>query len=553
MNEINDPASQILRGDSLISSVGFHTMSKQLSSNSSVSSLSSKSTLNRVIRRNYSQSSLLEKQSVHRRSIDNRADDALLSRNHKSNFFSSRGFLRSRSSQKSKSLQTVEDTASTSSKWPTEGTVKSKKAMDSLESPSLSNDANSQSKRPSFSSPTEDSAEIKNVSSRSTRHAGVSFSSQKSNSILTDRRMASLFYFSQGYLSEEGITPNVDSSRFQEIQRKYLASADQYMQSRLQKATIDDESSRPGTRDVIRVTGTSNQISKRYEGVFSKLFEMVKPILLPSKLVILASGQAHPVMEFSLDRVIRFVEDEILHLIEIQLLKSHGDLQYKSCNNSTILSKDAIGVLKIECCEETIEKLLKNLQSFFTKCLTVLASDLKTSNDMFLKQHKNLVHDDSPILLSQRYVTQWTYIKKAWLYFNSKIRFFFLNAFFYLQKSLYQLQETHSKFRDHRDLFDLNALLIKSFKTVFIIPQLKQRYKELEKYRKGLSQAAINEFMQGETIFLQKDNSFQGKAIARIFGYIAMQSQVDLTSLEEMSLNDSLFYDFHMWLNDLTR
>lgn len=554
MNEINEPASQVHRSDSLISSVGFHTLSKQTSASSSLSSQTSRSTLNRILHRERSQSSSQEKTSARRRSIDKRGGDGLPSQSFKSHFFSSRGFLRSRSTQPN-TLQTEKDSASVHSKWTSSDKSKFRKSIDSRESLSLSTMPKSQSHRPSLSSSTEGepNLDIRNVPAKGGKHTGVSFSSQKSNSVLTDARMASLFYFSQSYLYEEGVTPNVDSSRFQEIQRKYLASADQYMQNRLQKMSLDEDSSRPGTLDETRVMGATSQISKRYEAAFTKLFEMIKPILLPSKQIILVNGQAHPLMDYSLDRVMRFVEEEIIYPNEAKASKSHETLQLKPPQTTSVNSKRADGVLEVEMFEELLDELLKKINAFFSKCLALLASDLNVLDESLIKQLKILAHEDSPIIISQRYLAQWNYIERAWLYFSTKVRFFFLNSFFYLQKYLYQLLDRHSKFKERRALFDLNAVLVRNFKAIFIIPQLKQRYRELEKQRRGPFQATSFEFTQGEIMFLQKDNCLQGKAIARIFGSIAMQSRTDLTSLEEMSLNDSLFCEFHLWLKDLTR
>ena len=560
MNKLNERPERISRKDTLLSSVGFHTLSKRTSASSSQSTQTSKSTLSRLFQKDHYQNAFQDNFGTSRAANDKRDPDAQSSQRFKSRFFTP-GFLKPKSKRQPDFAQSPVDCISSET---SDESLRDLKYLDlRLSHPDLPLSENSYQRH--IYSPTvgyESISESKSITQKSSKQIGVKFSSQKSNSILLDPRLASLLYFTQTDQTEEIVVPSLDAGKFLEFHQRYLTSADHFIQSKLLKSASDDDVSQVGGR-LSSHTVELQQISMQYETTFTKIFEMVRMILCPSKIISLPNGHELPLLEYSLDRIMRFVEDELCNPQDFRVTEpefptmiSRQSLSENKFLARTLNSASTASTSQYEVLDFRVDEILRNVQLLFSKSLAHFAADLEYSSmasPVAPKTARHSTRQELPLCAPyvDRYLQQWIQIERAWQYFHLKIRFHLLNSLFFLQKRLRQVRESNPKYQDN-SLFDFDRILTTAFKTQFIIPQLNQRHKELEKQGRGLYKVA-HELYHAEVDFFLRDACARGIAVAIFFGIIATQTRRDFTSAEELSMNDSQFCDFHIWLNKLVR
>ncbi|WPK23531.1 hypothetical protein PUMCH_000772 [Australozyma saopauloensis] len=536
------------RTDSLVSSVGFHTLNKQISRASSNSSDSSRSTFGRLFTTK-DQNQLL----IHDNGNGGNEDKSVKGLSSKSRFFSPRGFLKSRHRRNSatSSISSSQSLAITNLTIDLKQSRKLERNDSNLLLPQLSAPFH-----PRFSGlDNETMPEMKSAHHKSGKQTALSLSSQKSNSVVVDARLASIFYCAQAEVPDEVLSPILDTGRFLEFHRKYLESTDHYMQSKLQRSISDEEGNRVNSKELSHKVDL-DQVSREYELIFNRLFEIIRPVLLPSKQVSLSNGLKHPALNQSMDRVMRFVHDEISKSGVFQYSTTkEPDIRKTINNNETRTVSLFFPRSNSESTRKDarVEVLLKSILVFYQKSVEVLANEFIPSADLSagLSIKGQAIFTSLPGNFDKqitKYLQQWTKIDSAWRYFNEKVRYSLLNALFYVQKSLYDVQKRSSKSYHTLD-FNLDKQLNTIFRNVFIVSQLKQRYIFIEKQKKG----QFPDIVEAEARYLQKDSFLMGDKLTKLFGIITNRTRIDINILDELLPNDSLFCDYQTWLNQLTR
>lgn len=545
MKEMHDPIDPVLRSNSLISSVGFYNLSKKVSNSSNLSTQSSKSSLNKRFTRDIAlsfTSSMNKKNTRDFSYYDGDSEGATHSSI--SRFLSGRSFLKSKAKRPVQRPESPSSLKSPLSALSHDSESKTLSVLDLNEEVGpLPSSRGSRFNKQYASSLVggESTHESKYLTPKTSRQAGLSLSSQNSNSTIVDSRLAAVFYFTQTDASEEVIKPNVESGKFLDLHKKYLAPAEQFIPSRQLKNSDEyGRSSSDGYRtDLIPNT-------RSFDTIFNKILEIVRPVLSPSRQITLPNGHKHVYLDSSQDRATR--------ILKSQLINPNSEDEINSLRQAPSEKiQPRMKSVKVEDLTKLqVEELLEIIDVFFGRCITILAFDLNSRNEpLIILTRRNSFQGNDPSdnsFIVNKYLLQWLQIHQAWIYFRTKIRFTLINIFFDLQRELRANQEKRFNSRDSA-LFDMDVTLHMNFKDQFIIPQLKSRFRELDRQRRGQQ----TELLEAEKKFFKNDACQFGKTVTKILGIIASKTRVDYTSADEPTLDDAMFYDFHMWLDQITR
>lgn len=555
MAPLQSTIDQIPRSNSLVSSVGFHNLSKQTSNTSSIKSQSSRTTLSRLFSRDHSQ---LQPSTKHRKNSSQISETS--NANHRSQFFLSRGFLKSKTSSQDGNLHLSRNSIISQSAGVHDSYLEEEE-LDYSQNDSSSNKFSNgsvfkQQANPSSRLEKSTISGIKSTAQKNMRQNGISLSSQNSNSLIINAKAASSLYFTQTDLSEEVIKPNVDSGRLQDFHRKYLAPAEQFMQVRLQKLFIDGDIGTIHVKDEGSGSDTPSK-STDIEVIFTKILEVSPFILHVTTDGFSDLEHMHMVLDSRAEKLIHLLEDELMTYIMKEKRETWHHEAHKKLDSkmSSFMHTREYTHEYHESIEANLENFIKKLESFCTQVVMNLAADLNLITDHLVyvqSRQRSLSNLDTLGTMDiNKHLTSWTQIIKAWKIFNTKIRYTLLNCLFYVQKDLTQVQEQHPKYRDNPK-FQLDKLLNSIFKLQFVVPQLKQRQREFEKQKKGQPHAVFD-LLEMERTMLLKDEGRILKSLQSIFGIIATRTRILYNSPDDTSLNDLLFNDFYAGLFALTR
>lgn len=556
MNPLQSAIDHVPKKDSLVSSVGFHNLSRQISNTSSVKSQSSRASLSRLFSRDLSHQ--LVPSTKHRRGSPHVSNTSNV--NQRSQFFISRGFLKSKSSSQDNQVQ--QSRLSISSQLTGGHTdYLGDDIPDVFQSEGFSSndfkDRGLLNQQPSSSRLEKSSISgIKSSAQKNMKLSGVSLSSQNSNSLIFNAKAASSFYFTQTDLSEEAVKPNLESGRLHELHRKYLAPAEQFVQGRLQKQPTEGDIVVGSTQE----DGLKSETLSRgtdIEVIFVRLFEVMSPILCMPTDGFFEPEHMHVVLDSRVDKLMHSLENELMTYIVKNTNRSSNKEVFRKLDLKAIpfLQSHSHSNINHELIEANLEEFLKKLDAFCSQVLTTLAEDLNIGTGQFAQiqvRQRSLSNIDTPNNVDiDKYLTSWVQIIKGWNIFNTKIRYTLLNCFHYIEKDLNHVQEQHPKYRTNPK-FRLDKLLNSIFKTQFIIPLLKHRQREFEKQKRGHAYV-VTDFLEMERTMLLKDDRRLLKSLQNIFGIIATRTRVLYNSQDDNSYNDLLFHDFDLVLTGLTR
>ncbi|GEQ69774.1 hypothetical protein JCM33374_g3448 [Metschnikowia sp. JCM 33374] len=390
----------------------------------------------------------------------------------------------------------------------------------------------------------------------SSKRSTVQLSSQSSNSFITDRAMAMTYNFTiPGNGGGNDEQPHEGTSLL-DLHRRYMVSADLYIQ-KLHKSAPEEPfppSNNPSsTKEKLRLG--LQLYDEHYTKALSELYEIIKPMLFPTKVGFVPKGNPHQQVLLSTEQVSSFVEERLFRARRV-LSSMDQDEQSATKFKSGPRGGDVFNnFLSPEGQEDEISDLeskefLLKLYSFFIKCCHTLAENFmrkKVSEfpKVFLESASSgagFKMDNSSFNFT-RYLENWNLIAQAWNYFNSRVRFYLLHIFLPAEVHLDYLSCKDPSTREFSRPINLEKDILHAFRDTFIIPQLRERTMLLPFQKSSESLLKSPMSTQEKNLFTNK-NSSTARSLTNCFGVLSSCATRDLLKPEDSQPDDTLFSEF---------
>lgn len=388
----------------------------------------------------------------------------------------------------------------------------------------------------------------------------INLSSQSSNSFISDISVAVLFNFTNPDFLAREEDENAENLSLLEFHKMYMTSADHFISlksSRADSVIQEDDGSREG----------HHRASKGSKG-FDILFEMIKPLCLPSKQCSLSNGVSFPKMTLTVEQASNFVNDSIVNSARTLLKNFPSGSTISTMNEHSGSSAQAVdefvskGNLEDDFQDLKRKEQGQHLFHFFEKCCLALVEDLRSVDNLETlgtlqsipgplpskDLAKNYSTEGGIYLYS--YLREWKRIDLVWRYFNSKMRYFFLSAF----EGLLRVLENEERSQNDQSLNTKsiqieNSLLI-AFRDIVVVPHLLQRPSEFEheRFTNVHSASAIDQCAEIE--FFNNEGSNLVKSLQHCFGEIITHLQNEFVGSEDQPFKALVFEDYTRWFGD---
>lgn len=381
----------------------------------------------------------------------------------------------------------------------------------------------------------------------------VQLSSQSSNSFINDRAAASAYNFTNPSHSSNIDAPLHESKSLLELHRRYMVSADLYIQKH--KATAEDTSSNTSLhssrKEKLRM---GLQIyDEHYNKAFSELYEIVKPLLLIQTNNFGSKGDRKPYVLLTIEELASFVEERLLGARNVISRMKSND------RSPAYLAKDLgadlrNNLLSVEDAEEEIRELeskefLSKISLFFLKCCHTLADNfmgnkLHDTSRKFLEINNSSAEFKTERMTNRSlYLENWHTIARAWDYFNSKVRFYLLHIFLPAELQLDFVYSKDMKNVGSSLLMSLEKDLLHAFRDAFIIPQLRERIILVLNEDSGIFLFKNPVLFEEKSMFADKGNCIS-KSLVNCFGVLSSYARRDPLTPEDLQPDDVLFGEF---------
>lgn len=570
-----------------VSSVGFNTLKKQPTNTSISSSTATINTvksnsLARLFTRNRSSSTLNERHDEPRLSVD-----GLNSTNSEDLQKVSSLFKLSRKQTKFKLISkgssrpdlTIQTTGHHSLKLPKKLLSSSsvddfgkKTAPSSMSLNSLFHRPHGQAKNDTSQKINQDeSIGVTKPMTTMSQRTSVTLSSQSSNSFVSNRSFAALFNFTESDFVNNTMDGNTDLPTIQEIHRKYMISTDQFVQAKLHRNTVDGSHSvnteLEQDEDLIL---TPIEAEKEKFKAFSELFAMMYALFVPSAQVTLRNGKSAAQLLVTMEHAANFVRQRLVTDIskekEIKVL----GLKKESGERTSLLPFEDDSLFGENIDEEATEaekkELIQELSEFFERCITVMMTNYglnrrrlaePNAKNNYESLHRPRTQNSMPRGNKNKYdliLKEWEIISGLWHYFNTKVRFFMLNAFFPLQAHLDEETVLQKEFEPIEILIE--NLLMKAFRDVVIIPHLNQRASEISKTSNLPDSSGETHSLQpiyaAELAYFQQNTAIF-KTLRKCFGSIRSHLKQTWGTPDDKLAGEPEFEEFVHWFNSIPR
>lgn len=399
--------------------------------------------------------------------------------------------------------------------------------------------------------------------------SSVTLSSQSSNSFVSDRNFAALFNFTESDFANNATDGNSDLPTIQEIHRKYMISADQFVQAKLHRNTADGPHSVSAeTYDEDDLVLTPIEAEKKNFKVFSELFAMMYALFIPSTQITLRNGRSAPQLLITMEHAANFVRQRLVPNIskekETKSLYSRNDGSRSTITLSLEADSSFPNNIDEEATEAEKKELVQELSEFFEKCITMMLTNyrqnrrrLTESKNTYESLNRPRTQNSMPRGSKSKYdliLKEWDLISGLWQYFNTKVRFFVLNAFFPLQAHLDEEKVQQKTFEPIEILIE--NLLLKAFRDVVIIPHLNQRASEVAKALVPPDSSEelhpLHPIYDAEVSYFQQHTDCF-KSLRKCLGTIRSHLRQTLMSPDDQLAGEPKFEEFVHWFNSIPR
>lgn len=394
------------------------------------------------------------------------------------------------------------------------------------------------------------------------QRTSVTLSSQSSNSFVSDKNFAALFNFTEIDYVNVTLDGNLDLPSIQDIHRKYMISTDQFVQSKLHK-NVGDASHTVDAyteQDDSEVMLTPIEADKKIFESFNELFCMIYPLFVPSAQVVLRSGKSATQLLITMEHASNFVRQRIVSNLSD---KNRGIKKENSPISSPFEDRSLQDNIDEDATEVEKKELIKELSEFFEKCITLMLTNyrlirrrLEDSNTRSINEFSNRPRNPNTTTKENKCkcdlkVKDWETVCGLWKYFNTKVRFFMLNAFYPLQAHFVEERILQKRY-DSIEI-QIESLLMKAFRDAIITPHLSQRASEISK-----TYSHLGELSQFHPLYLAelayfKENTDIYKTLRKCFGVIRSHlSQASMHSDDKLA-GELEFEEFVQWFNSVVR
>lgn len=580
-NESSLSSLPLQRMPAQVSSVGFNTLKKQptnssVSSNTATINTVKSNSLARLFTRNRSSSIVNEKQEESLLSLDMLNTTNSEEMKKVSNLFKlSRKQAKFKLTSKGKTRPdlTIQTNGNNSLKLPQKSSNASssedygKKVPSSISLNSLFHRPHGQAKLETNQKASQD--EAISASKSISQKTSVNLSSQSSNSFVSDSNFAALFNFTESDFANNVTEGNAELPTIQEIHRKYMISADQFVQAKLHRNTAEGSHSvttEPDYGDDLVLTPV--EAEKKNSKVFSELFAMMYALFVPSAQVTLRNGRSATQLLITMEHVANFVRQRLVANLSCETYAKVLDSRDDGRKSRIILPYEDDSSFPENIDEEATEaekkQLVQELSEFFEKCITLMLTNYRLNRKRLTEINNN--NESSNRLRTQNskhreckskydlILKEWDLISGLWQYFNTKVRFFVLNAFLPLQVHLDEEKIQQKKFQPIE--IQIENLLLRAFRDVVVIPHLNQRASEFSKT--WISPDSVGQLHPLHPIqatelayFQQNEDCF--KSLRKCFGTIRSHLKQTLMSPDDQLAGEPIFEEFVHWFNSLPR
>lgn len=433
------------------------------------------------------------------------------------------------------------------------------------------------------------------------KRTAIGLSSQSSNSFISDLNYAMIYNFTDPDYSGGNIESLSENNTLQDFHRRYMTSADQFVQQKMHRSANtetglginnEQESALPPEEFL---TKSYSDIEKEISRAFGNLLHMVRPLFLPSKQKVLKNGYPHPQLPMTIEHIANFVQDHIIvvrtgvteslgWLAEERnrflLSESQGNRSRHNTMSTTTSSTSSGDNIEDDFIEFKRREMVQELYNFFVRCFQILVKDYNTSHlselgkMAALSPTKSMDHETPPTRASNfapkilgfvsesdylnSFKKNWIAISQIWIYFNTKVRFPILNAFYPLQNYFDENPIQGMNGEVARDGVDIQSVLLIAFRDTVILPHLQQR--KLESSRSLLSSISLgdhskyrhlefNPLQLVERDYLKLDPDRIYKLLANCFGVISSHLRADLCSSDgELQSRETIFNEVAKWI-----
>lgn len=394
----------------------------------------------------------------------------------------------------------------------------------------------------------------------------MDLSSQSSNSFISDINVAVLYNFTDPDYSVSEFEENSESLMFLDFHKIYMTSADQYIASSKSHRTENGVNEEILSNDVSLKKSIDGQESG-IEELFGSLFDLLKPLFQPSKQTILTNGLSNPNMTLTMEQAKRFVEERIICSAR-SLLTSKYTLRHKGVLISDEKSEkgSSENLSMTENLEEDIQDLRRkelgqHLSFYFEKYCLLLADDTRNfdswdsmarsmSSMRSESQHAPRLEDriSTEHSYEYEYLQEWRRIELIWQYFNSKVRFFILNAFQQLQKHFDDEERVQVNNGQKSWNVQIENALLLAFRDTVVIPHLLRRQTD-----PGNGSLSVHEPIAAEIHFFRNKGTPLATSLRKCFGAILSHLQSELAGSDDQPFKEMMFDEYVQWFTEITR
>lgn len=393
----------------------------------------------------------------------------------------------------------------------------------------------------------------------------MNLSSQSSNSFISDVKVAVLYNFTDPDYSIDDDDETSDNLIILDFRKMYMTSADQYASSsrfnKSDNAVLEDLDANDQTMQNLMESQDCD-----FEKTLAMLFDLLKPLFQPSKQTMLRDGLLLPSMTLTMEQVKNVVGEKIISSAR-SFLSSKYPTKFTRRMSEDGSSKEARDNVSMNGnLDEDIQDLRRKelglqLSYYFEKCCTLLVDDIRNFDDLCtlediisgsrgkclqdLKSADQISKDETR---QYNYLREWRRIVLVWRYFNLKVRFFILNAFYQLQKHFNDEERFHiNSGQKSWNVRIENALLI-AFRDSVIIPHLLRRPTDLEH-----GSISYHDPVANEIHFFRNEGVSLVKTLRHCFGAILSHLQSELVGSDDQPFKEMMFDEYVHWFCQMTR
>lgn len=360
------------------------------------------------------------------------------------------------------------------------------------------------------------SANIGSISNDAHHKAGLSLSSQNSNSFIKDSKKAAQFRFTNPSFLWNVTENSIEGNTFQGLHKKYLVSADNYIPHKA-KVSLDSTKSESGPNP------EALDLSQRNDGdVFDLLFILTQRLFQHES----QHEGAPSVGEGTLENLSSFVRDNIVAKLrasekrntenELLGLGSRYGLTITSESNNIDQQNEEQGD---EMLDSKQRELTQSIQNFFSKG----CENLKDLIDSHFFSKRNLNMDFAKEEFHLKILEElWLKLLVSWDHFNLNVRFFFLQVFEPLQE---YFDQSALSGKDSYKSPNIESILMTSFKDKVISIYLQERVTLFA------SSPGNTKLRSQEELFLRSEKVW--KRVTNCFGLLTSYDCFDIPELKD--------------------